>query len=70
MQWLQRDSDWAVVDWYNLPDDTLPLAILPRIAPEFGFVVDRQVIAPCSIIPLPSFWDDYLRQLPRRIAMN
>jgi CelD/BcsL family acetyltransferase involved in cellulose biosynthesis len=59
-------APWDVVDFCNIPQDSLTFVRLRELAEARGYQTLVEVEDVCPIVPLPSTWDDYLMSLDKK----
>ncbi len=59
-------GDWDVVDFCNVPQDSLTTVRLRELAEGRGYQTLVELEDVCPVIPLPDTWDDYLMMLDKK----
>ena len=58
--------DWDLIDFCNIPQNSLTHARLRELAAERGYQTLVEIEDVCPIISLPATWDDYLMMLNKK----
>jgi CelD/BcsL family acetyltransferase involved in cellulose biosynthesis len=63
---LEPEEYWAVIDLYNIPEDSPTLPALKTASEEQGWAFQQEQLQPCPYIPLPGDWDEYLANIKKK----
>lgn len=67
LDYLQNEAPaWDLVDFCNIPQDSLTYARLGELAEARGYETLVEIEDVCPIIELPSTWDDYLMSIDKK----
>lgn len=67
LDYLQNEAPaWDLVDFCNIPQDSLTYARLGELAEARGYGTLVEIEDVCPIIELPSTWDDYLMSIDKK----
>jgi CelD/BcsL family acetyltransferase involved in cellulose biosynthesis len=58
--------DWRLLDWYNLPEESLTLPTLERAARSRGWQFRHERLRPAPCVQLPGDWQAYLASLDKK----
>jgi CelD/BcsL family acetyltransferase involved in cellulose biosynthesis len=57
---------WSGIDWYNLPDDSLTLAVLEAESVKRGWKFTKEPFRPSLYVPLPGDFETYLGSIDKK----
>jgi hypothetical protein len=58
--------DWAILDLYNLPEESPTIPLIKEIGGKNNWIVKSEILQPSPGIILPASWKDYLTSLEER----
>ena len=64
--WRHEAPDWDLIDFCNIPQDSLTYVRLRELAEAQGYQTLVEIEDVCPIIDLPGTWDDYLMMLDKK----
>jgi CelD/BcsL family acetyltransferase involved in cellulose biosynthesis len=68
LEWLDKSypQPWSVLDWYNVPEESITLTALKVDSAKRGWGSAEEIYQPSPFIPLPGDFDLYLNGIDKK----
>jgi CelD/BcsL family acetyltransferase involved in cellulose biosynthesis len=68
LEWLDKTypQPWSLLDWVNLPEDSITLTELRAVSAKCGWTFAEEIYQPSPFIPLPGDFEAYLNGIDKK----